>query len=128
MSSTTASITKRSVTGSFYGGRQGVRRDGGSVITGRSLSVLVEDDVTLSGGSASFAEQERRRGQDRHRFGVQLAGDDKANYALGTIGTATASITKREVTGRSPRATRSTTGRRQRPITRPVAEWRRRRG
>jgi hypothetical protein len=66
---------------------------------GRSLTgVLGEDDVTLSGGSASFADKNVGSDKTVTASGFSLSGDDKANYALGTIGTATASITKRGIT------------------------------
>jgi len=83
------------VTGSFTAANRVYDGTTAATITGRSLSgVIGTEDVSLSGGTATFADKEVGTGKIVTGTGFTLAGADKGNYALAsTTLTTTANIT-----------------------------------
>src|SRR5205823_889291 len=62
-------------------------------ITGRSVSGVVgTEDVSLTGGSASFGTKDVGTGKTVSGTGFALGGADKGNYVLGAVADATASV------------------------------------
>jgi hypothetical protein len=118
------------VTGSFTAAPIRVRRDGGSVDHWPVAEWRRSARMTSRCRAARRVSPNKNVGSDKTvtASGFSLEGDDKANYALGTIGTATASITKRSVTGSFTAADKVYDGTAAASITGPVAEWRARRG
>ena len=96
----TANITAKSVTGSFAAADKVYDGNAGATVNSRSLSGAVSgDSVSLSGGTASFANENVGTGKTVTLSGASLAGSDAGNYTLGSVGTDTANITAKSVTG-----------------------------
>jgi hypothetical protein len=98
--STEASITAKSVTGSFSAADKVYDGTTDASITDRWLTGAVfGDDVILIGGSASF--DNKNVGEDKLVTGsdLQLAGADKDNYELSSVSTTTANISAKALTG-----------------------------
>jgi hypothetical protein len=98
-------VSPKSVTGSFTTSPSRVY-DGtveAGVLTRSLTGVVGDDDVVLSGGTASFADKHVATGKTVTLSGAVLAGDDVGNYSLGSVDAATADITPRglSVTGTS---------------------------
>ncbi|HET9544155.1 MAG TPA: YDG domain-containing protein [Gaiellaceae bacterium] len=67
-------------------------------ITGRALTgAIAGDDVSLSGGTASFDDENAGEDKPVSGTGFALAGADKDNYALGSVAGTTATIEPREL-------------------------------
>ena len=65
-----------------------------ATVTGRGLvGVRVGDDVSLSGGTATFSSRHVGAGKVVTLTGYSLAGTDAINYVLDSVNTTTASIT-----------------------------------
>jgi trimeric autotransporter adhesin len=96
----TADITPLEITGSFTVANKIYDGDTDATITGRSLSgVLDDDDVELTGGTASFSDKNAGDAKTVTGTGLNLSGDDAGNYTLeSTTLTTTASISPLEVT------------------------------
>jgi hypothetical protein len=102
LSSTTVNfaITQKSVTGSFTAANKTYDGNNGAEITGRSLEGKVgNDDVSLSGGSASFSDKNVGTDKVVTLTGATLAGSDAGNYSLGSVSGTTANITAKQLTG-----------------------------
>ena len=96
----TADITAKSLTGSFTAADKVYDGNAGATATGRSVSGAVSgDDVSLSGGTASFANKAVGTDKTVTLSGASLVGADQTNYTLGSVSTAAADITQKSVTG-----------------------------
>ena len=97
---TTANITAITVTGSFTAANKVYDGNATATISGRSITggVVGSETVTLTGGSATF--DTKNVGTNKTVTGTifELGGADAGNYTLGTVATATANITAKEVT------------------------------
>ena len=98
---TTADITPASLTGSFTAASKTYDGTASASITGRSLAgVIGGDDVSLSGGAATFSDKNVGSGKVVTGTGFSLAGADAGNYALAsTTLTSSADITALHITG-----------------------------
>jgi YDG domain len=66
----------------------------------RSLNgAVMSDAVSLSGGSAAFANKNVGTGKTVMLTGASLAGGDAGNYVLDSVATTTADITTKHITG-----------------------------
>jgi len=100
----TANITKLHITGAFTADNKVYDGTTDATVLTRSLvGVLspggVLDDASLSGGTAAFADENAGPGKTVTLTGATLSGADAGNYALDSVATTTANITKRSVTG-----------------------------
>lgn len=89
----TLTITAKPVTGSFTADNKVY--DGGTsatVLTRGVSGAIANDAVSLSGGTASFADKNVETGKEVTLSGASLAGPHAGNYSLSSVGTATASI------------------------------------
>ncbi len=81
--STTANITAKSITGSFTAANKYYDGTTSATITGRSLSgVISPDDVSLTGGTATFTDALVGNGKTVTGTGFTLTGADAGNYTL----------------------------------------------
>lgn len=95
----TLTVSQKSVTGSFVASNKAYDGTTDATVTGRSLSGVVgSDDVTLSGGTATFASANVGTGITVTLAGATLAGAKADNYTLSSVSTATADITKADQT------------------------------
>lgn len=97
--STTADITARHITGSFTADNKIYdRTTNATVLTRTPNNIIVGDTVTLIGGTAAFADKNVGNGKVVTLIGAILSGTDQNNYALDSVATAAANITKRDLT------------------------------
>ncbi|MGH7511757.1 MAG: YDG domain-containing protein [Gemmatimonadales bacterium] len=98
--SATANITAATVTGSVTVSDKVYDGTTAATIATRSLTgVIGSDDVSLSGGTATFADKHVGTAKTVTVTGLTLAGGDAGNYVLSsTSATTTASITAASVT------------------------------
>ena len=100
VSTAKADITAKSITGSFTTSDKVYDGNTSAAVTDRSLNGTIEGDtVSLSGGTASFADKNVGTGKTVALTGATLAGDDSGNYTLGSVSTAKADITAKGVRG-----------------------------
>ena len=93
---TTANITAKSLTGSFTAANKVFDGTTAATITGQSLSGQVTGDVvTLTGGTASFADPNPGVNKPVTGAGFALGGTDAGNYTLASVGATTATIRQR---------------------------------
>ncbi len=99
--STTASITAKSVTGSFTANNKVYDGTNVATIATRALTGAVPgENVTLTGGTATFADKNVGTGKTVTGTGFTLGGADAGNYSLAsTTPTTTANITAKSLTG-----------------------------
>ena len=91
---TTANIAPKDVTGSFTAADKVFDGTTAATITGRSLAgTVANDDIALSGGTATFADPSVGQGKTVTGTGFALTGADKGNYNLVSVAATTASIT-----------------------------------
>ena len=97
---TTADIDPATVIGHFTAADKTYNGSDAATIDGRSLEdVIGLDDVSLSGGSATFSDKNVANGKTVTGTGFSLAGTDAGNYVLAsTTLTTTADITERDLT------------------------------
>src|SRR5439155_853282 len=89
----TADISALGDTGSFTAQSKTYDATAAATVTGRSLSgVLSGDTVSLSGGTATFANKNVGTGKTVTLTGAALSGSDAGNYSLTSVATATADI------------------------------------
>ncbi|RQO76417.1 hypothetical protein DBR40_10935, partial [Pedobacter sp. KBW01] len=101
VATTTANITGLALTGNFTAGNKVYDGNTTATILTRTLTgVLAADaaDVTLTGGSATFADADKGTAKTVTATGMTLGGTKAANYTLGTVNTATADITTKDLT------------------------------
>src|SRR6185503_9070887 len=98
---TTADITRRSVSGAFTAADKVYDGTTNATITSRNLTgVLGTDTVSLTGGTALFDTKQVGTNKTVTGTGFTLSGVDRGNYMLAsTTLTTTASISKRTATG-----------------------------
>ena len=98
--STTASITAKSLKGSFAAASKVYDGNAAATVNGRSLTGVIDGDlVSLSGGSATFDNKNAGQAKTVTLTGAELAGAGQGNYTLASVATATADITAKSVTG-----------------------------
>jgi hypothetical protein len=91
---TEADITARPLTGSFTAASKVYDGNTSATVLTRTLAVVVPlDDVSLTGGTATFNNQYVGNGKPVTLTGAVLAGADNDNYSLAGVNTATANIT-----------------------------------
>src|SRR5207249_4600281 len=97
----TADITAKSVTGSFTAADKGYDGTTAATVTGRNLTGVVgNDQVSLSGGTATFADANVGSNKTVTGTGFSLIGAAAGNYTLASSTlTTTANITAKSVTG-----------------------------
>ena len=99
VSNTTASITAKSVTGSFTAADKVYDGNDSATVTGRTLpGAIAGDDVKLDGGTAKFSNKNVASAKPVTLTGASLVGADKGNYTLGSVSNAEADITARGLT------------------------------
>jgi hypothetical protein len=97
--STTADITQKSITGSFTADNKVYDGNTNATVLTRSLSGnIAGDDVSLTGGTATFANKNVGTGKTVTLSGGALSGVDAGNYFLSSVATTTADITARALT------------------------------
>ncbi len=90
---TTADITPKSISGEFAAADKVYDGNSDATVTDRSLIDFIENDkVSLVGGTATFADKNAGAGKTVTLVGAELAGDDRGNYNLTMVSTATADI------------------------------------
>jgi len=96
----TLTVAAKSVTGSFTAANKPYDGTATATITGRSLSGAISgDDVSLSGGSATFSDKNVANGKTVTGTGFVLAGGAAGNYSLASSTlTTTADISPLAVT------------------------------
>jgi trimeric autotransporter adhesin len=95
-----ADIMAKSVTGNFTAADKVYDGNTNAAVTGRSLDGTIDgDDVSLTGGSASFDDKNVGTDKDVTLSGAMLAGPDASNYNLTSVATAKADITPKPITG-----------------------------
>src|SRR4030095_8479378 len=94
-------ITAIPVTGSFTAANKPYDGNNTATILTRSITsgIVGSEDVTLTGGTATFDNKNVGNGKTVTGTGFALGGTDVANYVLGTVATTTANITAITVTG-----------------------------
>ena len=98
--STTASITAKSLKGSFAAASKVYDGNAAATVNGRSLTGVIDGDlVSLSGGSATFDNKNAGQAKTVTLTGAELAGAGQGNYTLASVATTTADITAKSVTG-----------------------------
>ena len=100
VSTTTANITAKSLTGSFTAQDKQYDGNNSATVLTRSLRgrVIAPDVVTLTGGTATFSDKNVGNGKTVTLTGATLSGADAGNYVLGSVSTTTANITKADAT------------------------------
>ncbi|MDY3551876.1 choice-of-anchor Q domain-containing protein [Gemmata sp. JC717] len=97
--SAAARITAKAISGTFTAADKVYDGGAAATVLSRSLGgVIGQDAVTLTGGTAAFADKNAGAGKTVSLTGAALTGADAANYTLTGVSTTTASITKRALT------------------------------
>lgn len=94
-------VNRRPVTGAFTAANKVYDGTTAATITGRSLvsGVIPGDDVSLTGGSATFGDKTVGTGKPVTGTGFGLGGAAAANYTLTSVSNTTANITPKPLTG-----------------------------
>jgi hypothetical protein len=93
---TTANITALGITGNITASDKVYDGTTAATIATRSLSgVIGSDNVTYTGGSATFSDKNVGAGKTVSATGLSLSGTDAGNYTVNAAATTTASITAR---------------------------------
>jgi len=102
VANTTANITGLALTGNFTADNKVYDGNATATILTRTLTgVLAADvaDVTLTGGTATFANADAGTGKTVTSSGMVLGGAKAANYTLSTVTTTTANIAVKDING-----------------------------
>ena len=100
VSTTTANITPKSITGSFTADNKQYDGNNSATVLTRNVSGTVGTDVVnLTGGTATFNDKTVANGKTVTLAGATLSGADAGNYTLGWVSTTTANITPKSITG-----------------------------
>jgi len=102
VATTTANITGLTITGNITASNKVYDGNTTAVISGRTLTgVLTADvaDVTLTGGTATFADANKGAGKTVTAAGLVLSGAKAGNYTLTSIANTTADITAKDIAG-----------------------------
>ena len=93
-------ITAKSITGSFTASNKVYDGNASATVLTRTLNGgLLADAVSLDGGTATFGNKNVGANKTVTLIGAVLAGADKDNYSLSSVGTTTADITAKSITG-----------------------------
>ena len=96
----TANITALGITGSITVSSKGYDATTSATIATRTLAgVLGSDDVTYTGGTATFDNKNVGTGKTVNATGLNLSGGDAGNYTVNATATTTADITALAITG-----------------------------
>ena len=99
VSTTTANITAKHITGSFTAQNKQYDGDTSATVLTRSLNGVISPDViTLAAGTATFSDKNVGNGKTVTLTGASLSGADAGNYVLDSVSTTTANITKADAT------------------------------
>src|SRR5439155_7052922 len=105
---TTANITALRITGSFTADNKQYDGNATAAVLTRSLSGTIGADVvSLTGGTATFADKNVGNGKTVTLTGASLSGADAGNYVLDSVATATANITTAPLTGTADTKTKA---------------------
>ncbi len=97
---TTAEITRKAITGSFTAGNKVYDRTTAATVAGRSLAgTVARDEVSLTGGTATFDTRDAGTAKTVTLTGALLSGTDAGNYTLSGVASTTADITALGITG-----------------------------
>ncbi len=100
VATTTANITAKHITGSFTADNKEYDGNDSATVLTRALSgTIMGDVVSLTGGTATFADKNVGIGKVVTLTGASLSGMDAGNYILDSVATATANITAKHITG-----------------------------
>lgn len=95
-----ASINALHITGTFTAASKVYDGTTAATVLTRSLvGEVAGDDVALSEGTATFADETAGPGKTVTLTGAGLSGSDAGNYVLDSVATTTADITPKELTG-----------------------------
>jgi hypothetical protein len=99
--STTAEIYAKGIVGNFTAASKVFDMTANAVVVSRSLAVpIAGDDVSLSGGTATFSDPSVGNNKVVTLTGATLAGVDAGNYNLTSVNTTTANITAWSAAGK----------------------------
>ncbi|MDY3559753.1 YDG domain-containing protein [Gemmata sp. JC673] len=94
-----ASITAKAISGTFTAADKVYDGTRAATVLTRNLGgVIGQDAVTLTGGTAAFADKNAGAGKTVTLTGATLTGADAANYTLTGVGATTASVARRALT------------------------------
>ena len=97
---TTANITALHITGTFKADNKVYDGNNSATVLTRSLvDAITGDAVSLTGGTATFSDQNVGTGKTVTLTGAGLSGTDAPNYVLDSVATTTANITAKHITG-----------------------------
>jgi hypothetical protein len=98
--STQATISAKPITGSFKSADKVYDGNVSAAATDRALTgTVANDDVALTGGTASFDDKNVGTGKTVTLKDATLTGGDAGNYSLNSVATTTANITQLGITG-----------------------------
>jgi trimeric autotransporter adhesin len=96
----TADITTLGITGSITAANKVYDGNTSASIVTRTLAgQVVTDDISYSGGTATFSDKTVANGKTVTATGLGLSGTDAGNYTVNTTATTTANITALAITG-----------------------------
>jgi trimeric autotransporter adhesin len=99
VSTTTANITKKDITGSFTADNKQYDGNNSATVLTRSPGAIVGGEtVTLTGGTATFNDASVGNGKTVTLVGAALSGANAGNYNLLSVSTTAANITKKDIT------------------------------
>ena len=102
VATTTANITALGITGNFTAQNKIYDGNNTAVVLTRTLNGVLAGDVgqvSLTGGTATFADAQVGTGKTVTLAGASLTGSAAGNYSLTSVGTTTADITALGITG-----------------------------
>ena len=100
ISTATANITKKSLTGSFTAANKEYNGNNAATVATRAVTGKVgSDDVNHTGGTATFNNALAGTGKTVSLTGATLTGSAAANYTLSSFSTTTANINTKALTG-----------------------------
>jgi len=95
----TVTITAKHITGAFTASNKTYNGDNSATVLTRTLNgTVVGDDVTLSGGTATFSDANVANGKTVTLTGATLIGAKASSYVLDSVATTTANITQANLT------------------------------
>jgi hypothetical protein len=96
----TLTVSPMQITGNFTADNKVYDGSNSATVLTRTLNgVISPDAVTLTGGTATFSDEDVANGKTVTLTGATLSGADAGNYSLGSVATTTANITALEITG-----------------------------
>ena len=100
VATTIANITAKHITGNFTADNKEYDGNNSATVLTRSLNgTIMGDVVSLTEGTATFADKNVGMGKTVTLTGATLSGADAGNYVLDSVGTTTANITALHITG-----------------------------